>query len=485
MAENLARRQKSSGSPQVTPVSTPIPAEKALKSARKNRWRFSFAIKLAVVILASFVSGVLLGVNISALPTPTNNTPSSITTSNTSSSSSSSSDLSNNSSNKQSKESSSSSSSNTVQQQQQRQQQHVSGANSSVSKRSSSSGGGGEANQTKATHTTDSASKETQNTDRAAINCQYLLLTGDSNTRIIREYMHILLGEDFGGWVDVFNTHHLVSYYTNKPLDGCKLVDPDRQRGKKDAKGKEIEECRRMWDDHDSIWFHSESNSCLLFRHRFMRSQFDDKQFDDKQGFRHLNALGELRACFDNKEWFCDLQLDKRTFHPPSNTGEESKILLRVPAPSAAPDLVLAAHGVWGIIDKRIPLLSSEERFKEQTSILDGFTKRNVPVRWMTNFPINGHPSITNQHIHYDRHAQGEVAKKHGLILCDLYHAVTRQKLNVVAGSFHLDEQSALRLGKAYLDLFFDKKEPSFCEVGPDSAAVEWPTEAPKSTTKA
>eukprot|EP00808_Paulinella_micropora_P004112 g59346.t1 len=230
------------------------------------------------------------------------------------------------------------------------------------------------------------------------LHCQYLLLTGDSNTRLVSLQMQNLLQ----------STHWI------------KL-------------------------------------------HRFMQ-----KQFHEPLGFRKLKGLGELRICFQNKEWFCDLQLEAKTLHPPSK-GNQRIYVLRVPPPSAAPDLVIAAHGLWDIGSKQIPRLSSEERFKEQVAVLADFTRRNVTVRWVTNFPFNSNPTLTNAHVTYDRHGQGEVAKKHGFILCDLYHAVQRKQLNV--SEYHFDQKSARKLAREYLALLFEKKEPR--QAGRDNALIK------------
>lgn len=231
-------------------------------------------------------------------------------------------------------------------------------------------------------------------TDQSSINnCQWTVITGDSNNR-----------NAFAKWIDL------------------EQQDPSSQiRKAQRAKGNST--CSWWWaDDEIVVW---RGQHCHIVTLKFIAKPSKD--------------IPKLYRLLDFSNPHCPKK-ELRTPALPSNYQRP-----------AFPTTLWFSHGLWELPNQGV--LTSEmlsdtycsKRFASHIEVMNFYKSKGVRLVWQTLFPVNHHPTIRNSYLKWDYRCQLHMAQKHGLAVRDLYKRVHGRASKLVEpNNFHLKDGAFL-----------------------------------------
>jgi len=123
------------------------------------------------------------------------------------------------------------------------------------------------------------------------------------------------------------------------------------------------------------------------------------------------------------------------------------------------PSAIWLSHGLWGLPNQgssaNVRALNCTQRFQPHIEMLAMWMKdQTIPsVHWQTLFPINGHPTVTNQYLEWDYKCQLQQAQQYQLdkTIVDWYKWVGPDKAHLLRpGDAHF--QNNTKLVEHYLE---------------------------------
>lgn len=232
----------------------------------------------------------------------------------------------------------------------------------------------------------------------SSIPCQWIVLAGDSNTR-----------GAYYGWQQL-----------EMERNHSKVVQAEWLKSNRSTRKRNLLACTEAswrWVDKEMTLlstpaFSPEEQTCRIVTFKFLTNQNSE-----------INRLSSL---LQHSSHFCP-GYELENIVPPGFSRP------------AIPDSIYLNHGFWGLPMKEFNAsrttsggggantLDCAARFQPHINRVKSWIDLNIKsISWQTLFPVNGHPTVTNDYLAWDYHCQLEQAKQHGLsdVIVDMYNIV-------------------------------------------------------------
>ena len=243
-----------------------------------------------------------------------------------------------------------------------------------------------------------------------SIPCQWIVLAGDSNTR-----------GAYYGWqeLEMERNHSKVvqAEWKNTTIKPSTTHDDTNSKTNKSTRKRNLLDCTAStwrWVDNEMALVSTPASSqgaqtCRIVTFKFLTNQHSE-----------INRLSNL---LQHSSHYCP-GYELENIVPPGFFRP------------AIPDSIYLSHGFWGLPMQGFNatstsgggnILDCATRFQPHINMIKSWMDQSIKsISWQTLFPVNEHPTVTNDYLAWDYHCQLEQAKQHGLsdIIVDMYNIV-------------------------------------------------------------
>jgi len=263
-----------------------------------------------------------------------------------------------------------------------------------------------------------STTPTTADADKSKSKCSWLLLAGDSNTRIVAAFV-MRKHEAY------YNVTNVLTAQRSQPMQEWQQ---QQQHLKKQQQLHMPMDCGPTWADREWVVMEGDgtsSGSCHIVTQRFLRNQDEI----------HRLATNINDGTYVN----CNTTLND----PLADVDEYVR--------PAMPDVIWFSHGLWNLPNggSNSSGLTCQDRFRDVVPALTAWSSmkdrvgRPRKVVWQTNFPILGHSTIRNEYLEWEVQCQRNLARDAGIDLYDL-DGIVRPRFPESVEVYHIARDVAI-----------------------------------------